>query len=81
MKIYKNFLMFNVKWLYAKLYMDKFRLKFLINITTRIIFIIENVMIWFLYVFISFCERTNYWINLTSYRISRVSYRILKKKI
>ena len=82
MKIYNNFLKFKNKWLSARVWVIQKELKYLVlSATTRIRLIIENMMIYFLYVFISFGHRASYWIDYTGYWISRVSYRILKKKI
>jgi len=82
MKTYTNFLKFNSKWLSAKLWISQHKLKYsIIFTTTRIILIIENTMICFSYVFVSFCERINYWIDYIGYWISRASYRKLKEKI
>jgi hypothetical protein len=50
-------------------------------IATRTKLILENVLIWFMYVLISFCDRANYWAYLVSYRINRAIYWILEKKI
>ena len=51
------------------------------SVATRTKLILENVLIWFMYVLISFCDRANYWAYLISYRINRASYWILEKKI
>lgn len=50
-------------------------------VATRTKEIIENIFICFMYVFISIFDRTNYWIDLISYRINRANYRILNNFI
>jgi hypothetical protein len=79
MKKYNAFLKFHTRWLSAKLWLSQHKLKCsIISTQTRIILILENMMICILYVFILFCDRTNYWIGHTGYWIKRVSYKILK---
>ncbi len=79
---YKNFLKYHNISLPEKLWISQHKLKYsIISITTRLTLTIENLMIYFVYSFIPFWDQTNYWMDHISYKISRASYRILKKKI
>ena len=66
----------------AKSWIGQNSLKYqIMPIATRTKLILENVLVWFMYVLLSFCNRVNYWTYLMSYRVNRASYWILKKKI